>query len=49
VKQIIVAINKMDDKTVNYGKERYQEIKDEVSKFLTKVGYKVSDKYSTDS
>lgn len=40
VKQIIVCINKMDEKTVNYGQPRYQEIKDEVSKFLSKVGYK---------
>jgi len=40
VKQIIVAVNKMDDKTVNYAESRYKEIQDEVSKFLTKVGYK---------
>jgi elongation factor 1-alpha len=40
VKQIIVAVNKMDDKTVNYDEARYKEIQDEVSKFLTKVGYK---------
>jgi elongation factor 1-alpha len=40
VKQIIVAVNKMDDKTVNYGEPRFKEIQDEVSKFLTKVGYK---------
>jgi len=40
VKQIIVGVNKMDDKTVNYTEARYNEIKDEVSKFLTKVGYK---------
>jgi elongation factor 1-alpha len=40
VKQIIVAVNKMDDKTVEYKQARYDEIKDEVSKFLTKVGYK---------
>jgi len=40
VKQIVVCVNKMDEKTVNYGEARYNEIKDEVSKFLTKVGYK---------
>jgi len=40
VKQMIVAINKMDEKTVAYSQARYDEIKDEVSKFLTKVGYK---------
>jgi len=40
VKQMIVAVNKMDDKTANYSEARFNEIKDEVSKFLTKVGYK---------
>lgn len=40
VKQMIVAVNKMDDKTTNYAEARFNEIKDEVSKFLTKVGYK---------
>jgi elongation factor 1-alpha len=40
VKQIIVAVNKMDEKTVAYAQSRYDEIKDEVSKFLTKVGFK---------
>jgi elongation factor 1-alpha len=41
VKQIIVTINKMDDKSVNYDQKRYEEIKDEVGKFLTKIGYQV--------
>jgi len=40
VKQMIVAVNKMDDKTAAYSESRFNEIKDEVSKFLTKVGYK---------
>jgi len=40
VKQMIVAMNKMDEKTCNYSEARYKEIKDEVSKFLGKVGYK---------
>ena len=39
VKQMIVAINKMDDKTVNYSQERYTEIKKEVSEYLKKIGY----------
>jgi len=39
VKQMIVCINKMDEKTVNYSEERYNEIKREVSDFLKKVGY----------
>jgi elongation factor 1-alpha len=41
VKQIIVTINKMDDKSVNYDQKRFEEIKDEVGKFLTKIGYQV--------
>jgi elongation factor 1-alpha len=41
VKQMIVCINKMDDKSTNWSQDRYNEIKDEVSKFLTKCGYKV--------
>eukprot|EP00005_Dracoamoeba_jomungandri_P002646 CAMPEP_0174259910 /NCGR_PEP_ID=MMETSP0439-20130205/8680_1 /TAXON_ID=0 /ORGANISM="Stereomyxa ramosa, Strain Chinc5" /LENGTH=431 /DNA_ID=CAMNT_0015343995 /DNA_START=116 /DNA_END=1411 /DNA_ORIENTATION=+ len=40
VKQMIVAINKMDDNTVNYSQERYMEIKNEVSSFLKKIGYR---------
>jgi len=40
VKQMVVLINKMDDKTVNWSQERYEEIKKEVSTYLTKVGYK---------
>jgi len=37
---MIVCINKMDDKSVNYSETRYKEIMEEVSKFLKKVGYK---------
>jgi elongation factor 1-alpha len=39
VKQMIVAINKMDDKSVNYSQARYNEIQTEVSNFLKKIGY----------
>jgi elongation factor 1-alpha len=39
VKQMIVGINKMDDKSVNYSKDRYEEIKTETSSFLKKIGY----------
>ncbi|MEM1515255.1 MAG: translation elongation factor EF-1 subunit alpha [Candidatus Bathyarchaeia archaeon] len=41
VRQIIVLINKMDDLTVNWSKERYEEVKNEVSRMLRLVGYKV--------
>jgi elongation factor 1-alpha len=40
VKQMIVGVNKMDDGSVMYAEARYNEIKDEVSTFLKKVGYK---------
>ena len=39
VKQLIVAVNKMDDKSVNFGQARYEEIKNEVSDFIKKIGY----------
>lgn len=41
VEQIIVGINKMDEPTVKYSEERYTEIKDEVSKMLQNIGYKI--------
>ena len=40
VKQMIVCMNKMDEKTVNFSEARYEEIKKEVCEFLKKVGYK---------
>jgi len=40
VKQMIVCINKMDDRSTNWAEARYTEIMEEVSKFLKKVGYK---------
>ncbi len=39
VKQMIVAVNKVDDKTVMYKQERYEEIKKEVSAYLKKVSF----------
>jgi elongation factor 1-alpha len=39
VKQMIVLINKMDDKSVNWREDRYNEIMKEVSAYLKKVGY----------
>jgi len=41
VKQMIVCTNKMDDKSVNWDQGRYNEIKDELTKYLAKVGYKI--------
>jgi len=39
VKQLIIGVNKMD--SCEYSEKRYKEIKDEVSAYLTKVGFKV--------
>jgi len=41
VNQMVVAINKMDDPTVNWSQERYEEIKSEISRMLRMVGYNV--------
>jgi len=39
VKQMIVAINKVDEKSVNYSQARYDEIVKETSSFVKKIGY----------
>ena len=41
VRQVVVAINKMDDNTVNWNEERFNEIKNEVTRMLRMVGFKV--------
>ena len=41
VNQMVVAINKMDDASVNWKQERYEEIKNEISRMLKMVGYNV--------
>jgi elongation factor 1-alpha len=41
VKKIILAINKMDDASVNYSEERFNEVKGEVERLLGQVGYNV--------
>jgi len=41
VRQLVVAVNKMDDVSTNWSQERYEEIKNEVSRMLKMVGYKV--------
>jgi elongation factor 1-alpha len=42
VKQLIVCVNKMDDPSVNWSQERYNEVKNEVSRMLRLVGYNVA-------
>jgi len=39
VKQLIVAVNKMDSTEPNYSKDRFEEIKKEVSSYIKKIGY----------
>ncbi|MHA1298241.1 MAG: translation elongation factor EF-1 subunit alpha [Candidatus Helarchaeota archaeon] len=39
VGQVIVAINKMDDATVDWKEDRYTEVKDEIAGLLKRVGY----------
>jgi elongation factor 1-alpha len=39
VKQMVVAVNKMDDPTVNYSEERFNFVKKDVGSYLKKSGY----------
>jgi len=39
VNQLAVAVNKMDDSTVEWSQQRYEEVKDGVSRLLKMVGY----------
>jgi len=41
VRQLVVAVNKMDDISSNWSQDRYTEIKNEVSRMLKMVGFKV--------
>src|SRR4030043_1241360 len=40
IRQLIVAINKMDADTVNWGQDRYTEMKNEITRMLKMIGYK---------
>jgi len=40
VKQVVVLINKIDEKTAAYSEKRFLEIKNEMSDMLVKVGFK---------
>ena len=39
VKHVVVAINKMDDSTVKWSKDRYQEIVEKLTPFMKKSGF----------
>jgi elongation factor 1-alpha len=40
VPSMIVCVNKMDDDSVKYSEDRYNEVKDEVEGFLKSIGFK---------
>jgi translation elongation factor EF-1alpha len=40
IKQLSVAVNKMDDETVGYAKARYDEITGEMTRVLGSIGYR---------
>ncbi len=40
IDQIIVCVNKMDDKSAEYKQEKFAEIKLKLSTILVKIGYK---------
>lgn len=39
IKQLIVCINKIDEKKVNWSQERFDGIKKEISQYIKKIGY----------
>jgi elongation factor 1-alpha len=39
IRQLIVCVNKLDSTTCNYSQQRYEEIKDEVMRFLYRIGF----------
>jgi len=41
VKEVIIAVNKMDTTAPPYSEDRFKEIKGEVSNYLKKIGYQV--------
>ncbi|KAK2745090.1 translation termination factor GTPase eRF3 [Myotisia sp. PD_48] len=43
VKKLIIAVNKMDDPTVEWSKARYDECTTKIGKFLEGMGYKKTD------
>jgi len=40
VRYLVILINKMDDPTVNWEQARYDEIKDKLTPYLKKCGFK---------
>mmetsp|Transcript_8208 Transcript_8208/g.12352 ORF Transcript_8208/g.12352 Transcript_8208/m.12352 type:complete len:506 (-) Transcript_8208:318-1835(-) len=44
IKQMIICVNKMDDKTVNFDQKRFKEIKSNMLKMLKQSGWKTNGK-----
>ncbi len=42
IRQLVVLINKMDDSTVNWSKERYDEVRQQAADLLKTIGYDIS-------
>lgn len=45
VKHCVVLINKMDDPTVNWSEERYNECKEKLTPYLKKCGFSKNEVY----
>jgi elongation factor 1-alpha len=45
IKQLLVAVNKIDDPAVNFKEDRYKAVKSEAEKLLGTIGYKEGIKY----
>ncbi|KAJ3448470.1 g1 to s phase transition [Anaeramoeba flamelloides] len=44
IEDLIVVVNKIDDKTVNYSEKRYLKIKQKIRPFLKRLGYDVENR-----
>ncbi len=42
IRQLVTLINKMDDSTVNWSKERYDEVRQQAADLLKTIGYDIS-------
>ena len=45
VQKLVIVINKMDEKSVHWGKDRYDKIVESLKPFILNVGYQESDLY----
>ena len=45
VKKLVIVVNKMDDQSCKWNKDRWEEIKNSLGPFLVKTGYREEDQY----